>query len=114
MAYSFLWWLFVKVWIYVKPEEKVSPANSELNCAQNNNSGDTYGTGDTLHTLSFLAATTGSESYNCYYCDTFPPTPHRQEYEKHIVNKHFGKSAYPTKYELEATRNKLAEKNSNQ
>ena len=92
----------------VSPEEKVSPENNELNCAQLNGSGDTYNTGDTLHTLLIETPkpapkvnTTNSDSYCCYYCDTFPPTSIRQEYEKHIVNKHFGKSAYPTEYELE-------------
>jgi hypothetical protein len=96
----------------VSPAEKVSPENNELNYAQNSGSGDTHDTGDTLHTLliatpnpsvnvAATVITTNSESYDCYYCDTFPPTCNRQEYEKHIVNKHFGKNAYPTKFELE-------------
>ena len=96
----------------VSPTEKVSPENNELNYAQNSGSGDTHDTGDTLHTLLIATPnpavnvaetviTTNSESYDCYYCETFPPTSNRQEYEKHIVNKHFGKNAYPTEFELE-------------
>jgi hypothetical protein len=96
----------------VSPTEKVSPENNELNYAQNSGSGDTHDTGDTLHTLlnatpnpianvTSTVFTTNSESYNCYYCETFPITTNRQEYEKHIVNKHFGKNAYPAEFELE-------------
>lgn len=96
----------------VSPTEKVSPENNELNYTQNSGSGDTHDTGDTLHTLliatpnpavnvAATVITTNSKSYDCYYCERFPPTTNRQEYEKHTVNKHFGKNAYPTEFELE-------------
>jgi hypothetical protein len=105
----------------VSPTEKVSPEKNEPNYAQNSGSGDTHDTGDTLHTLLIATPnpaanitstvfTTNSESYDCYYCDTFPQTSNRQEYEKHIVNKHFGKNAYPTEFELERVGNKPEEK----
>jgi hypothetical protein len=93
----------------VSPECNVSPEKSGQNRAQNNNSGDTYDTGDTLHILPIplttantaVAITSDSESYECYYCNVFTPTFNRQEYENHIVRKHFGKNAYPSKFELE-------------
>jgi hypothetical protein len=41
------------------------------------------------------------ESFECYYCPEFSSTTNKREYEKHMVSKHIGKTAYPGLADLE-------------
>jgi hypothetical protein len=40
------------------------------------------------------------EEYLCYYCKDFQ-TNNVEDYERHVINKHPKKRAYPAKVELE-------------
>ena len=47
-------------------------------------------------------------TYECYYCEDFPSTMEKTEYQRHVISTHAGKLAYPSGSDL--VKNKLKPK----
>ena len=78
----------------MRTENKINPTSPELKEKYPPSATDDYG---------YQKTTDGQQkaekkleqhklNYECYYCDTFTPTNNRNDYEKHIVLEHDGKT----------------------
>jgi hypothetical protein len=74
------------------------PVENYQNHAQKSAIGDTGGIGGILS--SSWQASINESMFNCYYCDCFQ-TSNEKEYQRHIVLRHPGKLAYPSKIDIE-------------
>ena len=78
----------------VKESTQESVNNQAQDCAFDDNDGkdDTLGTN--------VGLSSNNELYECYYCEKFSPTNNKLSYEKHVLNIHHKKRAYPFLSEL--------------
>jgi hypothetical protein len=57
----------------------------------------------TYESINTLQISKGDDSYECYYCNEFPSSKfmNKMEYEKHVLSRHPGNLAYPSKADLD-------------